>query len=296
MKSFLLSMCAVTVLTGAALAQTSAQASMTASQNSSASVNHSGADVNSNANAGASANATRNHNGEFRQAGASSQMASGTAFHAVLEKPVDARKCKTGDQVFAKSTENVKSHGKVVLPKGSRLVGHVTEAKARAKGQSQSAVGIVFDHAILKDGSTVPFHASIRAIAESQQAASAAMMNNGMSDDSMAAGSAMGSVSAAPRAGSGLVGGATQTVGVSGGALVNSAANVPGNVGMGAGAVSRTALSPTGELNTESSGIVGLNGLSLNGALANSTEGSVITSSTRNVHLDSGTQMILQTR
>ena len=31
-------------------------------------------------------------------------------------------------------------------------MGHVTEAKARAKGQSDSAVGLAFDHAVLKDG------------------------------------------------------------------------------------------------------------------------------------------------
>jgi hypothetical protein len=40
-------------------------------------------------------------------------------------------------------------------------------------------------------------------------------------------------------------------------------------------------------------GVFGLNGLSINSAASNATQGSMIVSSTKNVHLDSGTQMLL---
>jgi hypothetical protein len=39
-----------------------------------------------------------------------------------------------------------------------------------------------------------------------------------------------------------------------------------------------------------------LNGLNLNAAASNATEGSVITSAGKNVHLDSGTRMLLVTQ
>jgi hypothetical protein len=39
--------------------------------------------------------------------------------------------------------------------------------------------------------------------------------------------------------------------------------------------------------------VFGLNGLSLNTAASNATEGSVITSVGKNVHLDSGTRMLV---
>ena len=49
-----------------------------------------------------------------------------------------------------------------------------------------------------------------------------------------------------------------------------------------------------GVLSSTSSGVIGLKGLSLAGDAANSTEGSLITSPAKSVHLDSGTQMVLR--
>ncbi|HWZ98676.1 MAG TPA: hypothetical protein VN025_13045, partial [Candidatus Dormibacteraeota bacterium] len=48
-----------------------------------------------------------------------------------------------------------------------------------------------------------------------------------------------------------------------------------------------------GQLTSNSQGVFGLNGLNLNAAASNATEGSVITSAGKNVHLDSGTRMLL---
>jgi len=56
----------------------------------------------------------------------------------------------------------VKSEGKIVIPKGAKLVGHVTQASARTKGESESALGIVFDKAILKNGQEIPLSAGFR--------------------------------------------------------------------------------------------------------------------------------------
>jgi type IV secretory pathway VirB10-like protein len=108
-----------------------------------------------------------------------SQLHAGSTVQAELAKPVDARKNKAGDEVIAKTIHDVKSEGRVVIPKGSKLVGHVTEAKAHSKEQATSELGIAFDHAILKNGEEVPLALSIQAIGRSQAAAET------MEDDTM---------------------------------------------------------------------------------------------------------------
>jgi hypothetical protein len=53
-------------------------------------------------------------------------------------------------------------------------------------------------------------------------------------------------------------------------------------------------LNSVGQLTSASSGVIGLQGLRLDSAASNATQGSVISSTERNVHLDSGTQMLLR--
>jgi hypothetical protein len=84
-----------------------------------------------------------------------------------LLKAVDAKKAKPGDEVVAKVTQDVKSNDKVVLPKGSKVMGKVTQAQGRAKGQDESELGLAFDSAVLKDGTKVPISFTIQAVADS---------------------------------------------------------------------------------------------------------------------------------
>jgi hypothetical protein len=295
MNKILLSLLAAALLAGASLAQTAAgaQAGASASSSSSVSASPSGAQVQSQSGAQAdsqSALSTKegNHSAKLG-ASDSNQLASGSAIHAQLEKPVDARKCKPGDEVVAKTTQSVKSHGEVIVPKGSRIVGHVTEAKARAKGQSESAVGIAFDHAVLKDGREVPLAASIQAISSSQASGAADFGGDSAAAAEDTGGMASGAV-AAPAGG--VLGGAGRAVGTTGGVLANTSSTVGG----AAGGTLHGATSASGALSSTSHGVVGLNGLSLNSVAENSTQGSLITSNTQNVHLDSGTQMILHVK
>jgi len=217
---------------------------------------------------------------------------------------VDARKAKPGDEVAAKTTKDVREADGTVIPRGSRLVGHVTDAKAKANGDSESALGIAFDHAVLRNGQEVPLNASIKALAASANNASA-----GLGDDSLggATNSSVGGVASAPapRSGGGgggllggagsAVGGATSAVSDTAGGLTNGIGNTAGNVGATAnGAVSGTTRGAAGQLTSDSQGVIGLNGLQLNSAASNATQGSVITSPGKDVKLDSGTQMLLQ--
>ena len=54
-------------------------------------------------------------------------------------------------------------------------------------------------------------------------------------------------------------------------------------------------LTSTGRLASNSSGVFGLEGLSIDSAASSATQGSMIVSATKNVHLDSGTQLLLRT-
>ena len=286
------------LFSSAALAQTGAGANVnaSASQNTSVSANQSGAQAQSNTsvNTGSSAQASHDRKAQEKHgsqtgpanASGSGQLASGTMINAELVKPVDARKNKPGDSITAKTTQDVKSNGHVVIPKGSRIVGHVTEAKARAKGESQSSLGIVFDHAVLKNGQEVPLNTSLQAVAAARSASSA------FAGDDMASMSSMGSgaVSGGARSGGALLGGAGATAG----GLTNATAGVGSTVGGTLNTATSAGSSVTGALNSTSSGVVGLPGMALNSTASAAAQGSVITSAGKNIHLDSGTQMLLK--
>ena len=266
-------------------AQGGAQASSSAAGSTSVQADKSGATASSSTSSSTSAKA-----GE-----GSAALSSGTAMNASLSQPVDARKNKPGDQVTAKTTEATKSEGKVTIPRGAKIIGHVTECKQRSKEEKESALGIVFDRAVLKNGEEIPLNVTIRALAAAQTAASSSVGG----DDLSAGGGAMGS---ARSSGGGALGGGRSTAGTAAGAVTNTAGNAGGVAG---GAVNSTVnaagatrgavggLNAAGQLTSNSQGVFGLEGLNLTSAASNSTQGSLITSTSKNVHLDSGTQLLL---
>jgi trimeric autotransporter adhesin len=265
-------------------AQTSGQASVEAGK--------------TQAQAGASSSTSAAASAQNGQANAG--LSSGTTFNAELSSPLDSKKAKPGDAVNGRTTEAVKSPGKMVIPK---LLGRVTKASSRAKGEAESSLGIIFDKAILKNGEEVPLNVAVQALASAQSSASAA----GDQMDTMGglAGSAAGSGMAGGR---GAIGGVTSAAGGAAGTVTNTATTAGGAAG---GAVNRTTnaagrvagasegavggLNAAGQLTSNSQGVFGLNGLHLNLAASNATEGTIITSSGKNVHLDSGTRLLLVT-
>ena len=280
-------------LSATAQSQTGAQAGAQSSGQASVQAGQTQAQASGNTSASTSATA---QNGQ-----ANASLANGSAFNAALSSPIDSKKCKPGDPVKARTTEPGKSEGKTVLPKGSKLVGHVTRASARSEGESESALGIMFDKAILKNGQEIPLNVAIQAIAsaESEVSAAGADMDTMGGMGASAAGSGMAG-------GRGALGGVTSGAGGAAGAVTNTAANVGGvadgaadsvaNAGGSIAGASKGAvggLNAAGQLTSNSQGVFGLNGLNLNAAASDATRGSVITSAGKNVHLDSGTRMLL---
>ena len=284
MKRILISFFAGAVLAGVCMAQSAqSQASGSASQETSASAGNSGAQAASSASAATTEAARVSDKGGRAQGAAANQLQAGSVVQAELAKPLDARKNRVGDEVVAKTTHDVKSDGHVIVPKGSKLIGHVTEVKAHSKEQATSELGIAFDHAVLKNGTEMPLALGIQAIGRSQSGAAA------MEEDSMTGGSAgaMGSSGARPSSGGGMVGGVRSTAG----GVVNTAGSTAGTAVNTAGAASGAV---SGSLSSTSQGVVGLQGLSLSSDSATATHASVVSSSSGNVHLDSGTEMVLR--
>jgi hypothetical protein len=198
-------------------------------------------------------------------------LQSGSSIHTTLVKPVDARKNKPGDDVVAKTTKDVKSEGRVVIPRGSKIVGHVTEAKAHSKASPGSLLGITFERMLIKGGREVPLLAIVQAIARPLQ-----LNNLGNESDALT-----------DRA-SGIPGQRPVSAGDSTAPSIPPkypTASIPEPPGLNVPNTSTVSpLAPT------SRGVVGIKELSL----ATSGPVSVLTSNTGNVHLDTGTQLMLR--
>src|ERR1035441_5583638 len=86
-------------------------------------------------------------------AAGTTRIAPGSVIPVQLTKTIDAKTAKPGDEVVAIVTMDLKtSSGEVIVPKDTKVTGHVTEAQARSKEQKESQLGIAFDHAVLKSG------------------------------------------------------------------------------------------------------------------------------------------------
>jgi len=90
-------------------------------------------------------------------------LSTGTAINASLLGELDSSKSKPGDAVNAIVTESVTYQRSVLLPKGSRIVGHVVRTGADSEGTS--VLFVEFDRAVLKNGQEAELNAGIQALA-----------------------------------------------------------------------------------------------------------------------------------
>src|ERR1700730_1052100 len=209
------------------------------------------------------------------QTSAANQLATGTVIPAELSKSVDAKKSKPNDKIEAKTSVDLLLHGQIVVPRNAKIIGHVTEAKAHSKESPDSMVGIAFDRIVMKDGRELPLQAAVQAIGRPLQSA------------------AFGGNEPMAETPSGLPSGAQGPRGSMGGAPTGTATS-PSSYPTGntsrlpsdSNAPQGSTVSPLGPT---SQGVVGMKRLTLN-----SGQASVVSSNADNVHLDSGTQLILR--
>src|SRR4030081_1227830 len=118
----------------------------------------------------ASGRASNQTSAATKQGGKSIQLDSGTRLAGELQNTIDVRKAKVGDQVLLKTTQAVKSGGRTVVGKRSKLIGHVTEVAQKGKDNGNSRVGILFDR--LEQGSlAMPISATISSITSASASA-----------------------------------------------------------------------------------------------------------------------------
>jgi hypothetical protein len=214
------------------------------------------------------------------QSSTAPRVAAGSVIPVELTKTVDAKKAKTGDEVDAKVTQDLKSgSGEVLLPKDTKLIGHVTEAQSRSKEQKESQVAIAFDHAVTHAGD-VQMPMSIQAIiapttlnsnnnAGGENASSAPSptpSGGGMSPGTNGRG--MGTQPQAPPS-------ATTTTG----------GDYPSNDSSGSSAHA--------PITAKTQGVIGIRDMTLAPA-TDSTQGTIVTSDKNNVKLESGTLLLLR--
>ncbi len=201
------------------------------------------------------------------------QIAAGGTIVAELAKSIDAKKAKANDRIEVRMTMDVLAHGAILIPRGTRIIGHVTDARARTKQQPESMVEIAFDHIILKNGREIPLRATIQAVGYP-------MLSSATANSELAA-----PVVAGPQSSPGE----NETR-----SLISS--TFPGSVrpiNSVGGAAERTdnVGPPRNQAPSLGQGIVvGMKGI----ALSNTARGSAISSTSKNVHLGDGTQLVLR--
>ena len=211
-------------------------------------------------------------------AAAADKLAAGTIVSVELSKALDARKSKANDKIEARTSMDLLMHGQIVIPRNTKILGHVTEAKVHSKESPNSTVGIAFDRVLMKNGRELPLQAAVQAIARPLQPILAIS-----SDDRLSPATA-----GIPSASQGQ---RTAMAGVPSQPPSSYATLYPAGSGSGTDPENTTPPSPTvSPLDPGSKGVVGMKGFSLN----TSGQVSVVSSITENVHLDSGTQLILR--
>jgi len=206
-----------------------------------------------------------------------SQIPGGTIIYADLSKSIDAKKAKVGDPVEAKTTVDLLFHGQIVVPRDTKITGHVTAVKTHTKESPNSMLAIVFDHILKKGAPAEPLQATIQAIGRPLQTAAAFAENRPF-----------------PDATSG-VSGSVEQEGMGGPIRTGSAGSMPSTFPPSDRSGSRPDVNPPSSstvapLGPSSKGVIGIKELSL----SVSAETSTINSATSNVHLDNWTQLVLR--
>ena len=227
-----------------------------------------------------SGNASAGNETSVSKQGREVNLASNTALAAQLENSLDARRAKVGDKVILKTTQAVKQNGEVIVPKGAKLIGHVTEVQQRSKSNSESRLGVAFDR-LQKGALDMPITASIVSITQARSQARA--NDSSLESQTMGSSSTSTTTRSSGGQGGGLLGGVGNTVG----GVVNTTTSTVGNV---AGTTTSAVGSTVGATTNTAGNLTGsLRGLQITQSTNASAEGgSTLSLNTGNLRLESG--------
>lgn len=86
---------------------------------------------------------------------------------AELVDKLDSKSAKQGDSVVVKTDENLQISQGTEIPRGSKLIGHITNVQARGDGHENSQIAIQFDRAEVKGGQSLPIETVIQSVSPS---------------------------------------------------------------------------------------------------------------------------------
>ena len=197
----------------------------------------------------------------------------------VLTSSLESRSATAGQEFTLKTISDVVVEGQLIIPRGSRVLGHVTEAVTKGKDQSHSELSLVIEKAVRPNGSEVPLQGIIAALAAPQ--------NNSLSDDPTYG--MLHSNEPTQRIS------ASSTVGSAGGASTTlPAASKADSTAAVATAKLKGAMDQPTVLDADSRGAYGYEDFSIAWHLITPPPTTVISSKGKNVKLKSGTQMLLR--
>lgn len=229
---------------------------------------------------------------------------------AELVDKLDSKSAKQGDSVIVKTSENLQISQGTEIPRGSRLIGHITNVQPRGDGHENSQIAIQFDKAELKGGQTLPIESVIQSVEPAVAAEGASGVSNppqtygdassspAVPTDSMGSSSSTtsGAAASAPGAGSATTGSMTQNQSATSARMGLNSTAQPGSADP---ATNDSATAP-GTLIARN-GNVAIRTTSVQGVLlANDIHGlpfsnasGLLLGARRDVHLDGGTRLVL---
>ncbi|MGA9473905.1 MAG: hypothetical protein WBV36_15670 [Terriglobales bacterium] len=196
----------------------------------------------------------------------------GTLIRVKLDKTIDVKKAQVGEQVVAKTMDDLNSVPPGLATKGCEIIGHVVEV-TQHQGDTPSTVRIVFDKMVLKNGTSMALPAFIKAVGYADQF-------NPSTDQDLST----------------QMGGARQSQGVGGPPVsTNSGGGNPNLYGGGRLPMgdNTSPVQRDAKLPYNAKGAIGMSGVELNQGTA---QDSILTSKKKNVKLEGGMQMILKTQ
>ena len=195
----------------------------------------------------------------FGQKNKNASISAGTSLEAQLQKTLDVKNAKVGDEIVLKITQNIKQNGEVVVPKGTKIIGKVTEVQGKTNANTMSKIGVLFNRLEGKDLNS-PISATITSI--TNVASSASVNNDLFESDSSVNTNTSGTVSRrnSDNGGGGLLGGVGNTVGSVANTTTNTVGGVTNTVGNTVGSTTRTVGNTVNRINISQSADVSASG------------------------------------
>ncbi len=190
---------------------------------------------------------------------------------AVLGSSIESNSSTRGDQLILRTVTDLTVDGEIVIPRGSKLVAHLSDVKVKGKNEPESSLTVVIDKAVREDGKEIPLQAIVGAIAAPADGPDPVYEMMHSNEPKMVGGASTtastGSLSPSSKSGSTAAVATATLKGSSEGALL---------------------------LNDDSRGALGYEGVSLSWHLAEPPPETVFASKGKNLKLLKGTQMLLR--